>query len=55
MNMVFGCSGEFHIFDVNHMNDDLVQLHATLCHMNGQEDHNYGSCRSSAEIIVVVP
>ena len=24
VNMVFGCLGEFQIFDVNHMNDDLV-------------------------------
>ena len=43
--MVFGCPGEFHIFDVNHMNDDLVQLHATFCHLDGQEEHHYGSCR----------
>ena len=30
VNMVFGCLGEFQIFDVNHMNDDLVQLHVTF-------------------------
>ena len=43
VNMVFGCPGEFRIFDVNHMNDDLVQLHTTFCHMDGQIEHH---CRS---------
>ena len=43
--MVFGGPGEFRIFDVNHMNNDLVQLHATFCHMDGQEEHYYGSCQ----------
>ena len=41
--MVFVCPGEFHIFDMDHMNDDLVQFHATFCHMDGQEEHHYGS------------
>ena len=45
VNMVFGCPGEFQIFDVDHMNDNLVQLHATFCHMDSQEEHHYGSCR----------
>ena len=27
------------------MNDDLVQLHATFCYMDGQQRHSYGSCR----------
>ena len=45
VNMVFGCPGEFKIFDMEHMNDDLVQLHATFCHMASQVEHHYGSCR----------
>ena len=45
VNMVYGCSGEFRIFDVNYMNDDLVQMHATFCHMDGKEEHYYGSCQ----------
>ena len=55
MNMVFGCPGEFHIFDVNHMNDDLIQLHATFSHMDGQEEHHMGLARFAIEIIMVVP
>ena len=43
VNMVYGSPDEFQIFDVNHMNDDLVQLHTTFCHMGGQEEHQYGS------------
>ena len=43
--MVFGCPREFRIFDVNHMNDDLIQLHTTFCHMDGQEEHHYGYCQ----------
>ena len=43
VNMVYGCPGEFWIFDVNHKNGDLVQLQATFCHMDGQEEHYYGS------------
>ena len=27
------------------MNDDIVQFHATFCHMVGQVEHQYGSCR----------
>ena len=45
VNMAFGCPGEFWIFDVDHMNDVLVQLHATFCHMDGQEEYHYGSCQ----------
>ena len=45
VNMVFGCPTEFHIFDMDHMNDDLVQLHSTFYHMDGQVEHHYGSCR----------
>ena len=45
VNMVFGCPREFRIFDVEHMNDDLIQLHSTFCHMTGQVEHHYGSCR----------
>ena len=30
---------------MNHMNDDLIQLHTTFCHMDGQEEHHYGSFR----------
>ena len=45
VNMVYGCHGEFHIFDVNCMNDDVVQLHATFFHMDDQEVHHYGSCQ----------
>ena len=43
--MVYGCPGEFQIFHVNYMNDDLVQLHATFCHMEGLGVHYYKSCR----------
>ena len=43
--MVSGCLGEFRILDVEYMNDDLVQLRATFCHMAGQVEHHYGSCR----------
>ena len=39
VNMVSGCPGEFRIFDVEHMNEDLVQLHATCCHSAGQVKH----------------
>ena len=57
MNMVYGCPKEFRIFDMNHMNDDLVKLHATLCHMDGQVEHNYGSfhicCRDSRGFSIV--
>ena len=35
VNMVSGCPGEFRIFYVEHMNEYLVQLHATFCHMTG--------------------
>ena len=45
VNMVSGCPGEFKIFDVEYMNEDLVQLHATFCHMAGKVEHHYGSCR----------
>ena len=45
VNMVSGCPGEFIIFDVEHMNDDLVQMHAIFYHMAGQVEHQYGSCR----------
>ena len=45
VNMVSGCPGEFRIFDVDYMNADLVQLHATFCHMAGQVEHQYGSYR----------
>ena len=45
VNMVYGCPNEFYIFDVNCMNDDLVQLNATFCHMYVQEVHHYGSCQ----------
>ena len=45
VNMVSGCPGEFRIFDVEYMNEDLVQLHATFFHMAGQVEHQYGSCR----------
>ena len=44
VNMVSKFPGEFRIFDVEHMNDDLVQFHATFCHMAGQVEHHYGSC-----------
>ena len=44
VNMVYGCPGEFRIFDVKHMNEEHVQLHATFCHMVGQVEHQYGSC-----------
>ena len=43
--MVFGFLEDFRIFDVKHMNDDLVQFHATFYHMVGQVEHQYGSCR----------
>ena len=39
VNMVSGCPGEFRIFDVEYMNEDLVQLHATFFHMAGQVEH----------------
>ena len=45
VNMVFGGPGEFWTFDVKHMYDDLVQLHATFFLMDGQEEHHYGSCQ----------
>ena len=45
VNMVYGCPSEFWIFYVNYMNDDLVQLHATFWHMDGQEEHHYRSCQ----------
>ena len=45
VSMVSGCPGEFRIFDVEYMNEDLVQLHATFYHMAGQVEHQYGSCR----------
>ena len=45
VNMVSGYPGEFIIFDVEYMNEDLVQLHATFCHMASQVEHQYGSCR----------
>ena len=43
VNMVYGCPGEFRIFNVNYMNDDLVQLHTTFSQMDGHEIHHYGS------------
>ena len=45
VNMVYGCPGEFIIFDVEYMNEDLVQLHVTFYHLAGQVEHQYGSCR----------
>ena len=45
VNMVSGCPGEFRIFDVEYKNEDLMQLHATFFHMDGQVKHQYGSCR----------
>ena len=45
VSMVSGCPGEFRIFDVEYMNEDIVHLHATFCHMAGQVKHQYGSCR----------
>ena len=30
---------------MEYMNEDLVQLHATFCHMAGQVEHQYGSCQ----------
>ena len=39
---------------MNYMNDDLVQLHATFCHMDGQEEHHLGSVRSVLGILEVV-
>ena len=45
VKMVSGCPREFRIFDVEHMNEDLLQLHATFYHMVGQVEHQYGSCR----------
>ena len=57
VNMVFGCPGEFQIFDVDHMNDDLMQLHATFFLMAGQVEHHYGSfqvcCRDSRGCSIV--
>ena len=44
VNTVSGCPGEFKIFDVDYLNEDLVQLHATFCHTAGQVEHQYGSC-----------
>ena len=35
VNMVYGCLGVFIILYVEHMNDDLVQMHVTSCHMAG--------------------
>ena len=43
VNMVCGYPTEFQIFDINYMDDDLVQLHATFYHMDGQEVHHYES------------
>ena len=45
VNMVYGCPGEFKFFDVEYINEDLVKLHATFCHLAGQVEHQYGSCR----------
>ena len=45
VNMVSGFPGEFRIFYMEYMNEDLVQLHATFYHMVGQVEHQYGSCR----------
>ena len=39
VNIVFGCPGEFMIFYVEYMNEDLVQLHGTFCHTAGQVEH----------------
>ena len=44
VNMVSGCPGEFRSFDLEHLNEDLVRLHATFCHTAGQVGHQYGSC-----------
>ena len=44
VNMVSGCPGEFRIFDVEHLNEDLVQLHATFWRTVGPMEHQYGSC-----------
>ena len=44
VNMISGCPGEFIIFDVEHLNEDLVQLHATFGRTAGQVEHQYGSC-----------
>ena len=35
VNMVSGFPGEFRIFYMEYMNEDLVQLHATFVHMAG--------------------
>ena len=39
------------------MNDDLIQLHTTFCHMDGQEEHRYRSfqicCRDSRGCSIV--
>ena len=35
VNMVHGCPGESLIYDVNDMEDNLVQLHANFFHMPG--------------------
>ena len=43
--MVSRCPGEFIIFDVEYMNEELVQLNATFCHTVGQVEHQYGSCQ----------
>ena len=44
VNVVFGCPGEFRMFEVEHLNEDLIQLHATFCRNAGQVEHQYGSC-----------
>ncbi|CAI8617493.1 unnamed protein product [Vicia faba] len=44
VNMVSECPGEFRIFEVEHLNEDLVQLHATFFRTAGQVEHQYGSC-----------
>ena len=42
--MVSRCPSEFIIFNVEYMNEDLVQLQATFYHTAGKVEHQYGSC-----------
>ena len=40
MNKVYGCLGEYCIFDAYLLKRNLVQLHATFCGISGQNDIN---------------
>ena len=39
INMFSGCLGEFRIFEVEHLNEDIILLHATFCRTTGQVEH----------------